>query len=270
MHFWWNINKVFSYNAPLLDQHISIIDCTLYKNKHSFDTLYITGLPTPPPSLNPPPTASEAGVSPSMPPLAAALYGSPLWPTFCVQNAFLHYQRLAAEAQQLGLTKLTPQVISPTPPPPDGKEDHELKSSPSIEDQGRDRIFGASVRPLDLCTKRPTPSLLINNNLHNSLETKLRPASRTASTKAIWSPASSCEEENRHQELTCFACQRSFNSPTKLELHLRKVHSPNSSTSGILTGSGSKIGTTTTPSVTSTRRERIFKVSHFFLFSRKK
>ena len=52
-------------------------------------------LPHPPPP--PPPTS-----------LAAALYGSSFWPSLCVQNAFLHYQRLAAECHQLGLNKLEP------------------------------------------------------------------------------------------------------------------------------------------------------------------
>ena len=55
----------------------------------------------PPPLPHPPPPPPPSS-------LAAALYGSSFWPSLCVQNAFLHYQRLAAECHQLGLNKLEP------------------------------------------------------------------------------------------------------------------------------------------------------------------
>lgn len=83
-----------------------------------------------------------------------------------------------------------------------------------------------------MCTTKKQSVVLTNNNV----------SYKSGNTKAIWSPASSCEEENRHQ-LSCHACQRSFASPTKLELHLKKVHpQPNSAK----------------PSAT--RKERLFKV----------
>ena len=93
--------------------------------------------------------------------------------------------------------------------------------------------------PLDLCTtKKSEPDVTNNNN------TTLSKAA--SSSKAIWSPASSCEEENEQKNtLHCQSCQRSFSSPTKLEVHLRKVHTtPNSIHSP----------------KHSTRKERIFKV----------
>jgi len=55
-----------------------------------------------PPVLPPTPTSPTAPVSMGN---LAALYGPSLWPSF---NAFLHYQRLAIECQQLGLNKLVP------------------------------------------------------------------------------------------------------------------------------------------------------------------
>jgi len=180
-------------------------------------------LPLPPPPIPPPPPPAS---------LAAALYGSSLWPSLCVQNAFLHYQRLAAECHQLGLNKLEPcsqadYMIS--------SNDTKVKSIVKTED--------TISRPLDLCTTKKSV-VLTNNNSYDG--TQLLQASTASSSsgsnKAIWSPASSCEEENRNQ-LSCTACQRSFGSPTKLELHLRKVHPPSHhSVSG-----------------GSSRKERIFK-----------
>ena len=76
-----------------------------------------------------------------------------------------------------------------------------------------------------MCTKTKKSVVLTNNNSYEP-GSQLLQAQSTAlasSSKAIWSPASSCEEENRNQ-LSCAACHRSFGSPTKLELHLRKVH----------------------------------------------
>ena len=70
--------------------------------------------------------------------------------------------------------------------------------------------------------------------------------------KTIWSPASSCEEENEMKAsgngLACHTCQRHFGSPTKLELHYRKVHNHPASSSE--------------PSAASkaSRKERVFKV----------
>ena len=98
-------------------------------------------------------------------------------------------------------------------------------------------IFSEDPFPLDLCTKK-SPDLTNNN-------TKIRTGAGTSSKTGIWSPASSCEEENEQRNtLHCQSCQRSFSSPTKLEVHLRKVH--------------------TTPNnhspKNSSRKERIFKV----------
>ena len=59
-------------------------------------------------SLPPPPLPPHPPPPPPPTSLAAALYGSSFWPSLCVQNAFLHYQRLAAECHQLGLNKLEP------------------------------------------------------------------------------------------------------------------------------------------------------------------
>ena len=39
---------------------------------------------------------------------AATLYGSSILPSICMQNVFMHYQKLIAECQTLGLNKLTP------------------------------------------------------------------------------------------------------------------------------------------------------------------
>ena len=97
-------------------------------------------------------------------------------------------------------------------------------------------------RPLDLCTTKKQSVVLTNNNSYE--DTQLLQASTASSSKAIWSPASSCEEENRNQQLCCTACHRSFSSPTKLELHLRKVHAPHHS---VVVGGSS-------------RKERVFKV----------
>ena len=100
-------------------------------------------------------------------------------------------------------------------------------------------------RPLDLCTTKKSVVLTNNNSYDGTqlLQASTASSSSGGSNKAIWSPASSCEEENRNQ-LSCTACQRSFGSPTKLELHLRKVHPPSHhSVSG-----------------GSSRKERIFKV----------
>ena len=96
-------------------------------------------------------------------------------------------------------------------------------------------------RPLDLCTTKKSV-VLTNNNSYDGTQL-LQASTASSSSKAIWSPASSCEEENRNQ-LSCTACQRSFGSPTKLELHLRKVHP---------TSHHSVVGG-------SSRKERIFKV----------
>ena len=100
-------------------------------------------------------------------------------------------------------------------------------------------------RPLDLCTTKKSVVLTNNNSYDGTqlLQASTASSSSGGSNKAIWSPASSCEEENRNQ-LSCTACQRSFGSPTKLELHLRKVHP----TSHHSVGGGSS------------RKERIFKV----------
>ena len=98
--------------------------------------------------------------------------------------------------------------------------------------------------PLDLCTKK-LPDLTNNNS------TKISSAA-SSSSKAIWSPASSCEEENEQKNsLHCQSCQRSFSSPTKLEVHLRKVHT--SATHPQLHSPKS-----------SSRKERIFKVRTYY------
>lgn len=98
--------------------------------------------------------------------------------------------------------------------------------------------------PLDLCTKK-LPDLTNNNS------TKISSAA-SSSSKAIWSPASSCEEENEQKNsLHCQSCQRSFSSPTKLEVHLRKVHT--SATHPQLHSPKS-----------SSRKERIFKVCTYY------
>jgi hypothetical protein len=110
--------------------------------------------------------------------------------------------------------------------------------------------------PLDLCTKKSPFSFLLTNN--NSYCTSN--SNKTSSSKSIWSPASSCEEENEQRSLRldsptsdglyCQTCQRQFTSPTKLEVHCRKVHH--------LGGGG---GGTKIPSPSSGgRKERIFKV----------
>lgn len=161
-------------------------------------------LPHPPPP--PPPTS-----------LAAALYGSSFWPSLCVQNAFLHYQRLAAECHQLGLNKLEPC----------SQVDYMISSNDAVTVKGivKSEVDTLISRPLDLCTKTKKSVVLTNNNSYEP-GSQLLQAQSTAlasSSKAIWSPASSCEEENRNQ-LSCAACHRSFGSPTKLELHLRKFH----------------------------------------------
>ena len=95
---------------------------------------------------------------------------------------------------------------------------------------------------LDLCT---TNKMINNNNKTN---------------KTIWSPASSCEEENEMKMasgngLACHTCQRHFGSPTKLELHYRKVHNHPASSSE--------------PSVASkaSRKERVFKVCYVYRYT---
>ena len=98
-------------------------------------------------------------------------------------------------------------------------------------------------RPLDLCTTKKSV-VLTNNNSYDGTQLLQASTASSSSSKAIWSPASSCEEENHRNQLNCTACQRSFGSPTKLELHLRKVHP----TSHHSVGGGSS------------RKERIFKV----------
>jgi len=176
-------------------------------------------LPLPPPPVTPPPPPTS---------IAAALYGSSLWPSLCVQNAFLQYQRLAAECHQLGLNKLEPC----------SRADYSETNVKEIV-KAEDTIS----RPLDLCTTKKSVVLTNNNSYDGTQLLQASTASSSSSSsKAIWSPASSCEEENRNQ-LSCTACQRSFGSPTKLELHLRKVHP----TSHHSVGGGSS------------RKERIFK-----------
>ena len=107
---------------------------------------------------------------------------------------------------------------------------------------------------LDLCTKTKKSVVLTNNNSYEP-GSQLLQAQSTAlasSSKAIWSPASSCEEENRNQ-LSCAACHRSFGSPTKLELHLRKVHPASSPHHHHSAVNVSHHGSTH-------RKERLFKV----------
>lgn len=182
-------------------------------------------------------------------PMAAALYGSALWPSF---NAILHYQRLAVECQQLGLSKLVPCSDVDLIIPPSVKKGSKIMRFENQYHFLMDfcLIENPSSHPLDLCTKKDASNvkLLTNNN------TKLVSTSMAASSsaKAIWSPASSCEEENRNQ-VSCTACQRTFASPTKLELHLRKFHTNSTSSN--------KPSNNHTTLSSSSRRERIFKVS---------
>ena len=86
---------------------------------------------------------------------AATLYGSSILPSICMQNVFLHYQKLMAECQTLGLNKLTP--FSPSTVLASPAKSEKLEEDP---------------HPLDLCT---TNKMMNNNNKTN---------------KTIWSPAS--------------------------------------------------------------------------------
>jgi len=186
-----------------------------------------TMLPLPPPPIPPPPPPPPSS-------LAAALYGSSLWPSLCVQNAFLHYQRLAAECHQLGLNKLEPC----------SRADYMISSNDTNNVKGGIiKTEDTISRPLDLCTTKKSV-VLTNNNSYDGTQLLQASTASSSSSKAIWSPASSCEEENHRNQLNCTACQRSFGSPTKLELHLRKVH-PSSHHSVV--GGGSS------------RKERLFK-----------
>ena len=102
--------------TPLIDRSH---DCghTYKRKKKTFNlhrrrfnlVLYYLGIEPSSPMLTLPPPPLPHPLPPPPPTsLAAALYGSSFWPSLCVQNAFLHYQRLAAECHQLGLNKLEP------------------------------------------------------------------------------------------------------------------------------------------------------------------
>ena len=188
-------------------------------------------LPPYPPSP-PTPTSPTPTTHPSMAAAAAAaatLYGSSILPSICMQNVFLHYQKLMAECQTLGLNKLSP--YSPA-------------SSTVLASPAKSEKLDEEPHPLDLCT---TNKMMVNNN-------------NKTSVKTIWSPASSCEEENEmrassgngnNQALVCHTCHRQFGSPIKLELHYRKVHHITHQT--LASDSSS-------PGSKSSRKERIFKV----------
>ena len=196
--------------------------------------------PSPPSPLTPTSTTPTSSVThqqhhphPGMAAAAAAaaaatLYGSSILPSICMQNVFLQYQRIMAECQNIGIGKLN----STTPNYPT------VLASPAKSEKLEDE-----PHPLDLCT---TNKMMNNNNKTN---------------KAIWSPASSCEEENEMKAvvggatngfgLACQTCHRQFGSPTKLEIHCRKVHhQPQALASE-----------TTTTSTKANRRERVFKVT---------
>jgi len=192
--------------------------------------------PSPPTPTSPTPTTTAT--HPSMASAAAAaaaaatLYGSSILPSICMQNVFLHYQKLMAECQTLGLNKLSP--YSPTT----------TATSTVLASPAKSEKFDEEPHPLDLCTTN-TNKMLVNNNNKTSVKT------------SIWSPASSCEEENEMREsgngnnpLVCHTCHRQFGSPTKLELHYRKVHHITHQT--LASDSSS-------PGSKSSRKERIFK-----------
>ena len=199
--------------------------------------------PSPPTPTSPTPTTTAT--HPSMASAAAAaaaaatLYGSSKLPSICMQNVFLHYQKLMAECQTLGLNKLSP--YSPTT----------TATSTVLASPAKSEKFDEEPHPLDLCTTN-TNKMLVNNNNKTSVKT------------SIWSPASSCEEENEMREsgngnnpLVCHTCHRQFGSPTKLELHYRKVHHITHQT--LASDSSS-------PGSKSSRKERIFKVKLLFLY----
>lgn len=210
-------------------------------------------------ALSPTTSPPTTGLSPG------SLYGSlqsSLLPSLCMQNVFLQYQKLFAECQQLSLQRLLPQAHHLL-----GNASKDMKEEPTSVDQ----------HPLDLCTKRPSSALfptspsspmtsahssppfglMMNNNV-------LKTTGDTHTSKSIWSPASSCEEENEQRSvvsgtpqnnnatsgsngLACTTCQRRFMSPSKLEVHCRKVHQIQDKS----------VATTTTSS--GGRKERIFK-----------
>ena len=200
--------------------------------------------PSPPTPTSPTPTTtathpSMASAAAAAAAAAATLYGSSILPSICMQNVFLHYQKLMAECQTLGLNKLSP--YSPTT----------TATSTVLASPAKSEKFDEEPHPLDLCTTN-TNKMLVNNNNKTSVKT------------SIWSPASSCEEENEMREsgngnnpLVCHTCHRQFGSPTKLELHYRKVHHITHQT--LASDSSS-------PGSKSSRKERIFKVKLLFLY----
>ncbi len=173
--------------------------------------------------------------------------------------------------------------------------------------------ISSEQHPLDLCTKRSNPFglALTNNNIASfcsqvegmQKEHQKSRHSRNSNTnvnghnKTIWSPASSCEEENEQKltttlgllaaasrasaaaaahgmtpsgsTLSCPTCQRKFLSPSKLQVHCKKVHGslggPGDEDESVKSSSATSSTTATTTSTsTSGRRERIFKVSKLF------
>lgn len=177
--------------------------------------------PTPPSPPTPTtPTMAAAAAA------AAAIYGSSLLPSLCMQNVFLHYQKLVAECHQLGINKLAPIANASSVFPSPAKSIKGILQCSLKRARKIDRLTPSleesisEPHPLDLCTKRSL--MMTNNNRY--------PGSTKPSAKGIWSPASSCEEENEQKSsfsdgsLSCDTCQRRFVSPTKLEVHCRKVH----------------------------------------------
>ena len=196
--------------------------------------------PSPPTPTSPTPTTHPSMAAAAAAAAAATLYGSSILPSICMQNVFLHYQKLMAECQTLGLNKLSP--YSP------------VASTVLASPAKSEKLDIEEPHPLDLCT---TNKMMVNNN-------------NKTNVKTIWSPASSCEEENEMRSassgnglnpLVCHTCHRQFGSPTKLELHYRKVHHLTHQT---LPSDSSP------PGSKSSRKERIFKVkrpSHYIRFS---